>query len=68
MDRELLPTTVVGSYPKPNWLRRLIREHEKGEISDKIMRRAYDDAVKAIVKEQELAGVDILWDLSLIHI
>ena len=61
-NRKLLPTTVVGSYPKPNWLRRLIREYEKGEISDKIMRRAYDDAVKAVVKEQELAGVDILWD------
>ena len=62
MDRRLLPTTVVGSYPKPNWLRRLIREHQRGEVSDKIMRRAYDDAVKAVVKEQELAGVDILWD------
>ena len=61
-NRKLLPTTVVGSYPKPNWLRRLIREYEKGEISNKIMRRAYDDAVKAVVKEQELAGVDILWD------
>lgn len=62
MNSEILPTTVVGSYPKPNWLRRLIREHERREISDKVMRRAYDDAVKAVVKEQELAGVDILWD------
>jgi len=62
MTKKLLPTTVVGSYPKPRWLNHLIREYTEGKISEKIMERAYQDSIKAVVKEHELAGVDILWD------
>ncbi len=62
MTRRLLPTTVVGSYPKPKWLNHLIGEYAKGKISDEIMEQAYQDSIKAVVKEHELAGVDILWD------
>lgn len=61
-NSKLLPTTVVGSYPKPMWLNHLIKEHEAGNVSDKVMESAYTDAIKAVVKDQELAGIDILWD------
>ena len=62
MNRGMLPATIVGSYPKPRWLNRLIREYQKGDISHEIMERAYADSIKAVVKDQEIAGVDILWD------
>lgn len=59
---KLLPTTVVGSHPKPKWLNRLIEEYGRKEISEEVMERAYVDSIKAVVKEHEVAGVDILWD------
>jgi len=62
MSDKILPTTVVGSYPKPKWLNQLIREHSAGSIPDEVMESAYSDSIKAVVKEHELAGVDILWD------
>ncbi len=62
MSNLLLPTTVVGSYPKPKWLNRMIREYREGKLSDDIMEEAYKDAIKLVVKEHEIAGVDIIWD------
>ena len=62
MSNLLLPTTVVGSYPKPKWLNRTIREYQEGKLSDNIMEEAYKDAIKLVVKEHEIAGVDIIWD------
>ncbi len=62
MSNLLLPTTVVGSYPKPKWLNRMIREYHEGKISDDIMEEGYKDAIKLVVKEHEIAGVDIIWD------
>ena len=52
-----LRTTVVGSYPKPSWLK-----YALGSGDDKAAEEAYDDAVRAVVKDQEVAGVEILWD------
>jgi 5-methyltetrahydropteroyltriglutamate--homocysteine methyltransferase len=57
-----MKTTVVGSYPKPKWLLRIIRLHKEGKVSDAILEEAYRDAVKAVVKDHEIAGVDIIWD------
>ncbi len=62
MSRKLLPTTVVGSYPKPKWLNRLIREYNEGKIENEVIEQAFRDAIKAVVKEHEIAGVDIIWD------
>ncbi|WP_456327763.1 methionine synthase [Archaeoglobus sp.] len=57
-----MKTTVVGSYPKPKWLLRMIKLHKDGKVDDKVMDEAYKDAVKAVVKDHEIAGVDIIWD------
>ncbi|MEA1924917.1 MAG: methionine synthase [Candidatus Altiarchaeota archaeon] len=62
MSDKILPTTVVGSYPKPKWLNHLIREHSDGSLPDDVMESAFSDSIKAVVKEHELAGVDIIWD------
>jgi 5-methyltetrahydropteroyltriglutamate--homocysteine methyltransferase len=55
----ILPTSVIGSYPRPYWLRKMIKLAKAGRVKEKNMQEAYDDAVKSIVREQELAGVDI---------
>ncbi len=55
-------TTVVGSHPKPKWLLRLLRLKEDGKVSPEVMEEAYKDAVKSVVKDQEVAGVEIIWD------
>lgn len=62
MAKKPLPTTVVGSYPKPKWLNRLIKEYAEKGISKEVMEQAYVDSIKAVVKDHEVAGVDILWD------
>ncbi len=55
----ILPTTVIGSYPRPRWLRHIIRLYRAGRVDEKILQESFDDAVYTVVKEQEDAGVDI---------
>ncbi|MGQ9479418.1 MAG: methionine synthase [Thermoproteota archaeon] len=54
-----LPTTVIGSYPRPVWLRRMIRLWKAGRVEDEQMKEAFDDAVVSVLKDQEEAGIDI---------
>ncbi|MGH3941601.1 MAG: hypothetical protein ACRDTG_23820 [Pseudonocardiaceae bacterium] len=58
----LLPTTVVGSYPVPEWLERLKTDHYRGRISRSHLGEIHDMAVKAALKDQEKAGIDIVSD------
>lgn len=55
----ILPTSVIGSYPKPWWLRKIKRLWEMGKADDDDLMEAENDAVIAVVREQELAGIDI---------
>jgi len=55
-------TTVVGSYPKPKWLTSIVSKFKEGKVSEEMLEEAYRDAVKAVVKDHEMAGVDIIWD------
>jgi 5-methyltetrahydropteroyltriglutamate--homocysteine methyltransferase len=50
---------VIGSYPKPWWLRKVRRLWEMGKADDDDLMEAENDAVIAVVREQELAGIDI---------
>ena len=58
----LLPTTVVGSYSVPEWLERLKTEYYQRRISAQHMAEIHEVAIKAAVKDQELAGIDIVSD------
>jgi 5-methyltetrahydropteroyltriglutamate--homocysteine methyltransferase len=57
-----LPTTVVGSYSVPEWLERLKTDFYQRRISAQHLNEIHDVAIKAALKDQELAGVDIVSD------
>ncbi len=61
MDR-LLPTTVVGSYSVPEWLERLKTDFYRRRLSSAHLAEIHDVAIKAALKDQELAGIDIVSD------
>jgi 5-methyltetrahydropteroyltriglutamate--homocysteine methyltransferase len=60
--RRPLPTTVVGSYSVPEWLERLKTEYYQRRISAAHLAEIHEVAIKAAVKDQELAGIDIVSD------
>jgi 5-methyltetrahydropteroyltriglutamate--homocysteine methyltransferase len=57
-----LATTVVGSYSVPEWLGRLKTDYYQHRISAQHLNEIHDVAIKAALKDQELAGVDIVSD------
>src|SRR5271170_914367 len=62
MTLPILPTTVVGSYSMPGWLERLKTEYHARRISQRDLDEIHDTAVKAAIKDQETAGIDIITD------
>src|ERR1700749_3569697 len=60
--RLLLPTTVVGSYSVPEWLERLKTEFYQRRISAQHLTEIHEVAIKAAIKDQERAGIDIVSD------
>jgi len=67
----LLPTTVVGSYPQPDWLvdRAMlskvvprIRMTEMWRIPEPFLEQAQDDATIIAIRDMERAGIDIITD------
>ena len=67
----LLPTTVVGSYPQPNWLidrAKLgskvprVRAPEIWRIAKEQLEEAQDDATRLAIRDMEQAGIDIITD------
>src|SRR3984885_1975380 len=57
-----LPTTVVGSYSVPEWLELLKTEYYQRRISATHLAEIHEVAIKAAVKDQERAGIDIVSD------
>jgi 5-methyltetrahydropteroyltriglutamate--homocysteine methyltransferase len=57
-----LATTVVGSYSVPEWLERLKSDYYQRRISAQYLREIHDVAIKASIKDQEVAGIDIVSD------
>jgi len=62
MENLVLPTTVVGSWPVPEWLERLKTDYFRSRMSRTQLEEIHDCAVTAAIKEQELAGIDIVSD------
>ena len=68
----LLPTTVVGSYPQPDWLidrdnlgGRLpprVRAREIWRVAEPLLEAAQDDATLLAIRDMERAGIDIISD------
>lgn len=60
----LLPTTMVGSWPRPLWLRGAVLRESVDDLDyvDMHVRTLYEDAVRLCIKDQELAGLDIIAD------
>ncbi len=57
-----LSTTVVGSYSIPEWLERLKTDYHQRRISAAYMQDIHEVAIKAAIKDQEAAGVDVVSD------
>src|SRR6478752_8672942 len=68
----LLPTTVVGSYPQPEWLidrERLgsrlpprVRARELWRVDPTYLEEAQDDASRVAIADMERAGIDVVSD------
>ena len=67
----LLPTTLVGSYPQPEWLidrARLakqvprVRARDLWLVDSEQLEEAQDDATRLAIRDQERAGLDIITD------
>ena len=71
MDK-LLPTTLVGSYPQPDWLVDRdsllsslpvrIRDRALWRVGEPWLQQAQDDATILAIRDQERAGIDIVTD------
>src|SRR5262245_24520331 len=68
----LFPTTLVGSYPQPEWLidrQKLrsrfpprVRARELWRVSEPWLAEAQNDATRLAIQAQEAAGLDIITD------
>ena len=59
----ILPTTIVGSYPRPHWYVESLQGRPfKVALTDARFREQYLDAVACILNDQARAGLDILTD------
>lgn len=58
----LFPTTVVGSLPRPLWLKELFDEIHEGKVTAEERERLLDNAVPFAIALQEAAGVDVISD------
>ncbi len=58
----LFPTFVVGSLPRPQWVRDVIEDRKSGRIGEREADSLLDDAVPSAIRMQELAGVDYISD------
>jgi len=66
----LLPTTVVGSYPQPDWLvnRQMLSKSvprvrmDIWRVEQQWLEQAQDDATIVAIRDMERAGIDIITD------
>jgi 5-methyltetrahydropteroyltriglutamate--homocysteine methyltransferase len=70
MPDHLLPTTVVGSYPQPDWLvnREMLSKTvprvrmDIWRVPEQWLEQAQDDATLLAIRDMERAGIDIITD------
>ena len=59
---ELLPTSIVGSLPKPSWLAEPETLWSPWTLQGDALIEGKQDALRIAVQEQRLAGIDIISD------
>jgi 5-methyltetrahydropteroyltriglutamate--homocysteine methyltransferase len=60
---QTLPITMVGAYPRPPWYRHQLAGRDLWEAFKlEEHAQAFDDAVCAVIREQERAGLDVVTD------
>jgi len=71
MPKDVLATTVVGSYPQPDWLvdRAMlskgvprVRMQAMWRVPEAFLEQAQDDATLVAIRDMERAGIDIISD------
>ena len=62
MPQRLFPTTVIGSLPRPQWLREVILNRKAGRLSEDQADRIQDRAIESALLLQERAGLDEITD------
>ena len=72
LPEKLLPTTVVGSYPQPDWLvdRDVLTrgtvprvlQHGFWHVPSESLPEALDDAATVAIRDMERAGIDVITD------
>jgi len=71
MAQQVLTTTVVGSYPQPDWLvdRAMlskgvprVRQRDIWRVPEDLLEQAQDDATIVAIRDMERAGIDIISD------
>ncbi len=72
IDTMLFPTTIVGSFPQPEWLidrAKLagrfpprVRAKELWRVAEPYLQQAWEDATLIAIRAQEDAGLDIITD------
>lgn len=61
-EHQLFSTSVVGSYAVPEWLANVKTDFFQRRLSRSVLDEIHLAALKAAIKDQELAGVDLLTD------
>lgn len=58
----LFPTTVIGSMPRPQYVKDLLAAGSRTGPPDPAWQRHMDDAIRFVIDMQEQAGIDIISD------
>jgi 5-methyltetrahydropteroyltriglutamate--homocysteine methyltransferase len=62
MGKRLFPTTVIGSLPRPAWVRDVVLDRKAGRLAEDEADRLLDAAVDTALRLQERAGLDEVTD------
>ena len=61
-DTTLFPTTVVGSMPRPEFVKELLEPETVARLGEQATRARQDAAVRYMIAMMENAGIDIITD------
>ncbi|MEI6891943.1 MAG: 5-methyltetrahydropteroyltriglutamate--homocysteine S-methyltransferase [Pontiella sp.] len=60
LNLPLFPTTTIGSFPQTAEIRRSRKAHRQGTCSEATYRKAMEQEICQVIKEQEQLGLDVL--------